>query len=196
MYIYTCYTRSNTKRCASARAKGIYHKGLAYKTEDVVLDIQKYWPMRHELAMIDGVAIKGKHVIIPSQLQTQILRQLHSSHMGIEKMGLLAHKSVYWVNMNADIENAVKQFHLSIEYQNTKPQEKTTPYEVLSKPSEVGSADIFMINNDVLLCIADYYSRFLVIKVLKSLLAEDLIQVTKVSFSELANPDNWCQMQA
>ena len=26
--------------------------------KDVALDIQKYWPIRHELAMKDGVAIK------------------------------------------------------------------------------------------------------------------------------------------
>ena len=33
----------------------------------------------------------------------QVLDQLHSSYMGIEKMWLLARESVYWINMNADI---------------------------------------------------------------------------------------------
>ena len=76
--------------------------------------------------MIDGIAIKGKGVIIPSQMQMQVLRQLQSNQMGIEKMRLLAHKSVYWVNMNADIENAVKMFcfprvpeHIAIGKDNT-----------------------------------------------------------------------------
>ena len=51
--------------------------GWPYKKDD----IQEYGPIRHELALIDGVAIKGKGIIIPSQLQMQILRK----HMGIEE---------------------------------------------------------------------------------------------------------------
>ena len=43
---------------------------------------------------------------------------------------------------------------------------KETPYEVLDKAWEVVGTDIFMINNENLLCIIDYYSKFpVVIKV-------------------------------
>ena len=42
--------------------------------------------MRNELAVIDGIEMKGKKIIIPFQLQKQTLQQLHSNHMGIEKM--------------------------------------------------------------------------------------------------------------
>ena len=62
----------------------------------------------------------------------QILRQLHSNHIQIEKTRLLASKSVYWVNMNADIENTVKQSYTWLEYQNMQLQEKTIPYELLA----------------------------------------------------------------
>ena len=64
--------------------------------------------------MIDGMAVEGKQIIIPSQLQVQILRQLHTNYMGIEKTC----ESIGWVNMNADIENAVKH---CLEYHNTQP---------------------------------------------------------------------------
>ena len=56
--------------------------------------------MISELAMIDGIAMKGKRIIILSLLQKQILQQLHSNHMGIEKMRFLAHESVYLININ------------------------------------------------------------------------------------------------
>ena len=58
-------------------------QGRLHKKEDMTQDIQKYWPIRHELAMIDGVTIKGKQIIIPSQLQMQILNYLLGNHMGI-----------------------------------------------------------------------------------------------------------------
>ena len=98
------------------------------------------------------------------QLHMQILSQLHSSHMGVEKTRLLVCKSVYWVNMNATMENEVKHCATCLEYQKTQPQEKTTSYEVLAKPWEVVGADIFMIKNEIMLCIVDYYSKFLVVK--------------------------------
>ena len=52
----------------------------------------------------DGVILKGRHIIIPDNLKQQVLKQLHTNHMGIEKTKLLAHESVFWHNINADIE--------------------------------------------------------------------------------------------
>ena len=66
--------------------------------------VEKLWPIRHELAMIDGIVMIDKHIIIPYVLQKQILGQLHSNHMGIEKTCMLTTESVYWINMNTDIE--------------------------------------------------------------------------------------------
>ena len=106
--------------------------GWKYKKDGMAQDIQKYWPIRHELVMIDGEAEKGKR-IIPSQFQMQMLSQLHSNHMGIESIRLLAHKSVYSVNMNADIENTIKHCSTYREYQNSQSQEKTISHEVQAK---------------------------------------------------------------
>ena len=85
VYIHTRYTKHNSQRCTTARAQGWPHK-----KDDVAQDVQKYWPIRHELAMIDGMAIKDKQITIPSQVHTQILIQLHSNHMGIKKTRLVA----------------------------------------------------------------------------------------------------------
>ena len=55
--------------------------------------------------MMNDMAVKGQPVLIPSQLQVQILKQQHRNHMGIVKTRLLVCESVYWVNMYADIES-------------------------------------------------------------------------------------------
>ena len=52
--------------------------------------------------------MKGRCIIIPERLKQQALDQLHVNHMGMEKTKLLACNSVYWVNINNDIENHVK----------------------------------------------------------------------------------------
>ena len=58
------------------------------------------------------------------------------------------------------------------------------PHEFLCKAWEVVSADINVISNTVLLCIVDYYSRSPIVKKVSSLAADDLVQVTKMIFSE------------
>ena len=58
--------------------------------------------------MINEIVIKSQHIIIPYLLQRQILDQLHSNHMIIEKTHLLTRESVYWINMNPNIEQTAK----------------------------------------------------------------------------------------
>ena len=59
--------------------------------------------------MIDGITMQGKRIIMSYLLQRKILEQLYSNNMGIEKMRLLARDLVCWINMDADIENTIKQ---------------------------------------------------------------------------------------
>ena len=60
-----------------------------------------------------GIIMKGRCIIIPLELQKQTPGQLNSNHMVIEKTRQLAGESVYWVNMNDDIENTVKHCSMS-----------------------------------------------------------------------------------
>ena len=49
-----------------------------------------------------------KGIIIPTSLQKKALDQLHIDNMGIEKMGLIEYKSIYWIRINADIKIQLK----------------------------------------------------------------------------------------
>ena len=58
-------------------------------------DIRTYWMFRDDMAVINGVVIKGRCIVIPKALQQQVLKQLHINHMGIKKTKLLACESIY-----------------------------------------------------------------------------------------------------
>ena len=73
--------------------------------EELHIDLKPYWSYRDELAVIDGVMLKGRCIIIPTSLKQQVLAQLHTNDMGIGKTKLLTHESVYWSDINADIKN-------------------------------------------------------------------------------------------
>ena len=65
--------------------KGIIISGWPDSRDKLCKDLQLCWSYRDELAVMDGVILKGKCIIIPSSLKEQVLSQLHTNHMGIEK---------------------------------------------------------------------------------------------------------------
>ena len=81
-------------------------------------DLQPYWTFRDEIAMIDGTAIKGR-IIIPAVLQDKVLKQVHMNHLGTKKTRLLPYESIYWMAMNAGIEEMVKKCPSSLAFQTT-----------------------------------------------------------------------------
>ena len=45
-----------------------------------------------------------------------------------------------------------------------------------------------MIYNKILLCIVDYYNKFLDVKMMASLSADDLVHTTKITFAQFGLP--------
>ena len=88
--------------------KGFIITGWPSTKDELHADLKPYWLYRDELAVIEGIVLKGRHIVIPSSLRQQILEQLHTNHVGIEKTKLLACKSIYWSSINADIEKHIK----------------------------------------------------------------------------------------
>ena len=84
--------------------KQYIHDGFPANKADCAETVHDYFNYREELAVVDGLIIKGWHVLIPSDLCDEALKVLHSSHLGIVKMKDQARTSFFWPNMNQDIE--------------------------------------------------------------------------------------------
>ena len=93
--------------------------------------------------------------------------------------------------MNTDIEKTVKQCSTCFEYQCTQLCETVLNHYIPCKSWVVG-ADVYMINNNNLLCIVDYYSMFPVVKTLASLSVHDPVQAAKTIFAEVDCSEKLC----
>ena len=138
--------------------------------------------------VIDDVILKGRHIVMPNSLRQQVLNQLHTNHMGIEKTKLLARESVYWSSINADIKSYIKHCATCLEFQQSQPKENIIHHDIPLRPWEVVRADVFHFNNKNYLCIVDYNSKFPVIKRLEGLSAESLINTVKIIFAKYGIP--------
>ena len=134
--------------------------GWPHTKDELHTNIRPYWLYRDELMVIDGVILKGRCIIIPDSLKQQVLAQVHTNHMGIEKMKLLACESVFWHNINANIEAYIKVCATCLEFQQTQPKEKIMHHNIPLRPWEaIGTAE-FHFKNKHYLCIVDYNSKF------------------------------------
>ena len=61
-------------------------QGWLEHNDQVQEDITPHWTFKDGIAIIDGVIMKGKNIVVPEVLEQQALQQLHINYKGIEKL--------------------------------------------------------------------------------------------------------------
>ena len=54
-----------------------------------------FWNYRDEISISDGILFKGERVIVPKSMQPNMLKIIHSAHMGAEKCKRRAKEVLY-----------------------------------------------------------------------------------------------------
>ena len=71
-------------------------------------NLKCYSNCHDELSILDGLILKGMCIVIPEQCKDEILDQLHEGHFGTDHTKICVRDSVYWPQINKDIEQLVK----------------------------------------------------------------------------------------
>ena len=77
----TCNGTGQTSQCL----KIIIVTGWLSTKDELHRNIRPYWSYKDDLAVIDRVVMKGRHIIIPAEIKQQVLDQLHLNHIGMEQ---------------------------------------------------------------------------------------------------------------
>ena len=60
-------------------------KGFSMTKDECHDAIKPYFNYQEELTVVDGLVLKGQHIVIPSKLRQSCLARLHMTHMGVNK---------------------------------------------------------------------------------------------------------------
>lgn len=127
-----------------------------------------YWNMQGEIHVVNDLVFKGSSLVIPNVLRPVMLNKIHESHQGISKSKYLARNSIYWPNMNSDIQNKVDQCSICNQFKPNNSKEPLIPYSITTFPWERVGIDLLQFNNTIYLVVMDYYSKYIEIVSLHS----------------------------
>ena len=164
--------------------------GWPERMNELPTDLRSYWSVRDELSIENGLILKGQQIVIPRTQQQDLLKQLHTAHLGKEKTQLLAKETVYWCHMNKDIERTVESCTVCLEHQRSQQPEPLMQHEIPQRPWSVVGTDLFEHNGKPFLLIADYYSKYPVVKPLPNPApSSQIVSIMKDVFAEFGIPD-------
>ena len=144
--------------------------------------VKPFYTIRDELSMYDGI------LIIPTNLQEGVLRQLHNSHQGINKTRGRAKESVWWPGLSTQIEEAVRKCPECIKHQVQKVEPLlSTPLPSL--PWQRVATDLFEWKRSNYLVIIDFLSRWIEIARLERTSSECVINHIRSIFSRYGIPE-------
>ena len=152
-------------------------------------ELLPYWNIRNNLYTLDGVILMndqvlippslrdgvtksltngtGTRIVIPPELQPEVIQSLHSAHQGVGSMNERAKASVYWPGITKDIEsvraNCTSCNRIMPSQARTPPLEPWIP----STPFEAIACDYFHFKGRYYFVAADRLSGWLEVQQIK-----------------------------
>lgn len=148
-----------------------------------------YWNYRDEISTHNGILFRGAKVIVPRSMQPQMLKTIHSSHLGMEKCKRRARDVLYWPSMSKQIESVVSTCQTCNKYRRKNTKEPLLPHPIPKRPWARVGADLCELNGHNYLIVVDYYSGFIEVDRLQSTNGQQVITRCKSHFARYGIPD-------
>ncbi len=140
--------------------KTIVLNGWPENQKQVLNSLIPFWNVRDEITAYEGVLFKCNRVIVPDTMKSEMLKIIHSSHLGVEKCKNRARDILFWPDMNKDIDLEVSKCSTCNQNRNKQQKEPLQPHTVPDKPWSFLGSDLFTWNGHNYLILVDSYSGF------------------------------------
>ena len=97
------------------------------------LPVKPFWNHRDELSVMEGLVFKGERIVIPSALRKDMLKRIHTGHLGGVKSKNRAKEVMLWPSMNSQIEDAVSNCPACMKHQTSNPKEPMIAHKLMAK---------------------------------------------------------------
>ena len=154
--------------------------------------LQPYWTFQEVITVQDGVVLKGTRIVIPSKKHEAVWKLIHEGHLGLNKCKLHAKDTVYWPDLNDQLEKLILNCELCLKYSQSKCKQQPSLSLGQQIPLQAWTklvTDIFHFEGASYLLIVDYTIRFQVVYKLSSMTGQHVATHCKQIFSKYGWPE-------
>lgn len=151
-------------------------------------ELKQYWFVRSEMTVQHGLLLYQSRLVIPAELQKDILQRLHEGHQGIVKCRALARSCVWWPGLSKQIEKEVGAC-ATCEKERVHHPEPLLPSKTPDYPWQRVGMDLFELKGHQYLLIVDYYSRWIEFAHLTQTTSKSVIEHCKSIFARQGIPE-------
>jgi transposase InsO family protein len=158
------------------------------RERDLSPDLRPYFRVRHELAVLDSLLLRGDRIVPPDSLRSQLLDFAHEGHFGIGKTKGRLRMSYWWPTMDLQVEQMVKKCHCCehLPVRDSPVQEvqwPTTPWTHLAVDIAGPKHDKNGVSFYVV-AVIDLHSKFVQLRLTKSITSDDVISFLRQVFRQ------------
>ena len=151
-------------------------------------DCIEYAHVKNDLSVYENVILFRNRILIPQELRLVVLNLLHSSHGGIVAMKAEARQSVWWPNLNNDIEDMIKSCDVCT-LNNSIVKSPVLHWSGGGKPWSRVHIDYYEFEHKYFFILMDAYSKFMDVHLASSMTSSVTIDLMRRSFANFGIPD-------
>ena len=176
------------------RLRGYINTGFLCDKKNLPTDLYEFWPQKETLSVKSRLITCGNRIIVPREMQPEMLQYIHQGHQGKERCLLWARNTVFWPKMTYDVQELIDRCIICQEHGKSQPVIGTTQ-ELPPFLCHTLATDIFYWKRMDFLIVADVFSKyFLVRKMANStsaaICAELATIVTELGLPHIIRSDN------
>ena len=135
-----------------------------------------YSKRKDEITVEDGCLLWGTRVIVPPQLRSKVVDEIHEGHPGINRMKSFARSYVWWPGLDRDLEKKVQQCILCQRNRKNPPKVPMHPWEWPEQPwTRLHVDHACPVEGKILFLIVDAHSKWIDVHIVPSTSATSAI---------------------
>ena len=138
--------------------------GWPESSQVVPKSIRHYYSMKDFLTIEDGVIFYGERLLVPPSMKEEYLARIHEGHMGISKSQSRARECLYWNGMMKDITEYIGECRECLVNARSQSNEPMIAHSSPSYPWQLISTDLFELDGQQYLLVADNFSKMPFVK--------------------------------
>lgn len=157
--------------------------------DQLSVELQPFFKFRDSLDVHEGCIYYGDRIFVPFKFRNKLLKSLHKQHKGIVKCKQAARLAFWWHSIDKDIENFIQSCESCQILAPNRQNSLTIPWPLSKRPFERVHIDHFFFNDKIFLIIVDDYSKWLDVKINKSVSSKCVLRSLREFIASVGLPE-------